>query len=168
VSQASEEIVEAWLKEKGYFIMRNIRLKRNKEIDFLAIHLEGGCEPLRERCHIEVQASPYSRAISKPYWPPESYADWLVRRKFEDDIVKAEVTKRLGNDYQKVLVLGSYGRTKPSKEERNKLIKEIERRGVKVIKFEDVLNQVQKSLGTGTYAQPSLRILQYFKFMKNW
>jgi len=168
VSQASEEIVEAWLKEKGYFIMRNIRLKGNKEIDFLAINLDGGYEPLGKRCHIEVQVSPYSRAIEKPYWPPEEWAKQLAKRKFEDEAVRAEVVRRLGGDYQKVLVLGSYGRTKPNKRERDRLIKEIEKRGVRVIKFETVLNQVLKALTTRTHTQPSLQVLQYFKFMKEW
>jgi len=39
MSEAGEEIVEYWLNLKGYFIMKNLKIRRNKEIDFLAITL---------------------------------------------------------------------------------------------------------------------------------
>lgn len=61
MDQASEEIVETWLNLKGYFTMRNITLKGDKEIGFLAISLNEA--PLGKRCRVEVQASPYSRVI---------------------------------------------------------------------------------------------------------
>lgn len=168
MSMAGEEIVEVWLNHKGYFVMRNVRVKGGREIDFLAFAPKGGCEELGERCHVEVQASPYARVIGKPFYPPEEWAEKLVARKFNHKDVMAEAEKWFGKDYEKILVLGSYGRIEPDKEERERLIRKVEELGVRVVKFEKVLTEVLDSLGTGTYTQPSLRILQFLKFMEKW
>ena len=65
MSEAGEEIVEYWLNLKGYFIMKNLKIRRNKEIDFLAITLGEPDEMLDKKAHIEVHASAYSRAIGR-------------------------------------------------------------------------------------------------------
>jgi len=48
LSEAGEDVVEYWLFSKGYFIMRNLRVKKNREIDFLAITLSKLDERLGE------------------------------------------------------------------------------------------------------------------------
>lgn len=45
MSEASEDVVEYWLFSKGYFIMRNLKVKKNREIDFLAITLSNRENP---------------------------------------------------------------------------------------------------------------------------
>jgi hypothetical protein len=40
-----------------------------------------------------------------------------------------EVAKRLGEDYNRVLILGSYGRFKPDREASSKLINELKKAG---------------------------------------
>ena len=168
MSEAAEEIVEAWLKQRGYFVMRNIRLRKNKEIDFLAIRLREDRKEVEKKCHIEVQVSPYSRAIGKPFWPPECWAEDYIKKKFDDEDVREEVKRKLGKNYERVLILGSYGQQKPNKAERMRLIKEFEIRGIRVVKFEDVLKEVMESLGTETHREPSIKTLQLIKFMKEW
>lgn len=167
MSEASEEVVEYWLNSKGYFIMKNLKIKKNKEIDFLAITLGEPDERLGERAHIEVHASAFSRAISEKY-APSPYAERFVKKKFEDDVVRNEVIKRLGKDYKKVVIWGSYGRREPNKKDREELFREFKKRGIVVIKFEDVLKEVEDKIGTGLYTHPALRMIQYYKFKDKW
>jgi hypothetical protein len=163
LSEASEEVVEYWLNVvKGFFTIRDLKVG-NREIDFLAVKLDGEDPILGSRAHVEVHVSAYARAIS--YWPPRSQAPNVVK-KFER--VKAEVTKRLGEGYNRVFIFGSYGRFKPDREARAEFIDELERLGVKVVKFEDVLKEVQDSLTTSAYTRPALRMIQYYKYIPEW
>lgn len=167
MSEASEEVVEYWLNAvKGFFTIRGLKVG-NREIDFLAVKLDGEDPILGSKAHVEVHAPAYSRVIDSPYWPPESQAQRLAK-KFTEKHVRAEVTKRLGGDYRMVLVLGSYGRYRPNREARSKLIHELERLGVKVVKFEDVLREVQESITTAMYTRPALRVIQYYKYISEW
>ena len=119
MSEASEEVVEYWLNAvKGFFTIRGLKVG-NREIDFLAVRLDGGDPILGSKAHVEVHAPAYARAIGSQYWPPESQAQRLAK-KFTEKHVRAEVAKRLGGDYRMVLVLGSYGRYRPDKEARSK------------------------------------------------
>jgi cytosine/adenosine deaminase-related metal-dependent hydrolase len=74
----------------------------------------------------------YSRAIGSPYWPPESQAQRLAR-KFDEEHVRAEVKRRLGEGYSRALILGSYGRFEPEKEARSKLINALQKLGIRVV-----------------------------------
>ena len=167
MSEASEEVVEYWLNVvKGFFTIRGLKVG-NREIDFLAVKLDGEDPILGSRAHVEVHAAAYSRVIGAPYWPPESQAERLAK-KFDEAHVKAEVTRRLGEGYSRVLILGSYGKVKPEKEARFKLIDALQRFGIRVVKFEDVLRDVQDSLTTATYIRPALRMIQYYKYIPEW
>ena len=164
MSEASEEVVEYWLNVvKGFFTIRGLKVG-NREIDFLVVKLDGKDFFLGSKAHVEVHAPAYARAIGSPYWPPKSQAQRLAK-KFYEEHVKAEVVKRLGEGYSKVLVLGSYGRLKPEREARLKLIQELEKLGVKVVRFEDVLKEVQESITTAMYTRPALRMIQYYKYI---
>lgn len=66
---------------------------------------------LGKRAHVEVHVAAYPRAIAEPYWPASAMAKRLAR-KFNEPHVRAEVLRRLKESYNKVLVSGSYGRTK--------------------------------------------------------
>jgi len=168
MSEAGEEIVEYWLNSKGYFIMKNLKIRRNKEIDFLAITLGEPDERLTEKAHIEVHVAAYSRAIGGGYWPPPVYAERIVKTKFEDPAVVEEVVRRLGEGYSKAAIWGSYGRRKPDREARKALFHELEKRGVTVIPFEKVLEDVERKIGTGMHVHPALRTIQYYKFRNEW
>jgi len=168
MSEAGEEIVEYWLNSKGYFIMKNLKIRRNKEIDFLAITLGEPDEMLTKKAHIEVHVAAYSRAIGGGHWPPSTYAERIVKTKFEDPVVVEEVVKRLGEGYGKVAIWGSYGRRKPDREARKALFDELGKRGVTVIPFEEVLEEVEGKIGTGMHMHPALRTIQYYKFKPEW
>ena len=133
MSEASEDVVEYWLNVvKNYFTMKNLKIKRNKEINFLAVTLGEPDRRLGSKVHVEVHVPAYSRAIKgspeKPVWPPSEYAERIVRSKFEDPVVVSEVVRRLGEGYRKVAVWGSYGRNRPDREARKTLFEELERR----------------------------------------
>jgi hypothetical protein len=167
LSEASEEVVEYWLNVvRGFFTIRGLKVG-NREIDFLAVKLDGEDPILGSRAHVEVHVAAYSRAIGSPYWPPESQAQRLAR-KFDEEHVRAEVKRRLGEGYSRALILGSYGRFEPEKEARSKLINALQKLGIRVVKFEDVLKEVQGSLTTATYTRPALRMIQYYKYIPKW
>jgi hypothetical protein len=173
LSEAGEDVVEYWLNVvKGYFTMKDLKIKRNKEIDFLAVTLGEPDRRLGSKAHVEVQVGAYSRAIKgrpeRPVWPPLEYAERIVRSKFEDPAVVSEVVRRLGEDYRKVAVWGSYGRNRPDREARRILFEELEGRGVTVVGFEEVLREVEESIGTGMYTNSALRMIQYYKYMREW
>jgi hypothetical protein len=165
LSEASEEVVEYWLNVvRGFFTIRGLKVG-NREIDFLAVKFDGEDPVLGSKAHVEVHVSAYSRAIG--YWPPQPQAQ-RVLRKFDEKHVKAEVTKRLGEGYGRVFIFGSYGRLKPDKKARSEFIDALEKLGVKVVKFEDVLKEVQDSLTTASYTRPALRMIQYYKYIPEW
>ncbi|MEM2841629.1 MAG: hypothetical protein QXN62_08745 [Candidatus Bathyarchaeia archaeon] len=172
MSEASEDVVEYWLSSMDYFTMRNRKVRRNKEIDFLAITLGKPDGRLGSRTHIEVHVGAFSRAIKsrsdRPVWPPSAYAERLVRSKFEDPDVVGEVIKMLGEDYRRVAVWGSYGRTRPDREAREELFKELEKRGITVVRFEELVREVEKKIGTGMHSNPAIRMIQYYKYMQEW
>jgi hypothetical protein len=136
-------------------------------VDFLAVTSGDEDSILGRRAHVEVQVAAYSRAIGKSYWPPSNMAQ-RFKKKFDEPHVKAEVTRRLGEDYRRVLVLGSYGRTKPDRGARRELIKELKKLGITVIGFENILEEVQNSLTTASYTRPALRMIQHYKFIPKW
>jgi len=167
VSEASEEVVEYWLNVvRGFFTIRGLKVG-NREIDFLAVKLDGEDPILGSRAHVEVHVAAYSRAIDKPYWPPSSQAERLSR-KFHEKHVMNEVVKRLGEGYRRVLVLGSYGRYKPDSAARTELIRELEKQGITVVKFEEILKEVEGSITESFYTRPALRMIQYYKYIREW
>lgn len=167
VSEAGEEVVEHWLNVvKGFFTIKGLKVG-NREIDFLAVKLDGEDPILGSRAHVEVHVAAYSRAIGKPYWPPSGQAEQLCK-KFYEKHVEDEIVKRLGEDYRRVLVLGSYGRYKPDSVARAELIEELEKRGITVVKFEEVLKEVEASITESFYTRPALRMIQYYKYMREW
>jgi hypothetical protein len=44
----------------------------------------------------------------------------------------------------------------------------LEGRGVTVVGFEEVLREVEESIGTGMYTNSALRMIQYYKYMREW
>lgn len=86
MSEAGEDVVEYWLFSKGYFIMRNLKVKKNREVDFLVITFSKPDERLGEKAHIEVHVATYSRAIS---YPIPVIVD-RIAKKFEDKYIKEE------------------------------------------------------------------------------
>jgi hypothetical protein len=165
LSEASEEVVEYWLNiVKGFFTIRGLKVG-NWEVDFLAVKLDGEDPILGSKAHVEAHVPAYSRAIG--YWPPRSQAE-KVAKKFTEEHVRVEVRKRLGEGYSRVFILGSYGRFKPEREARSEFIGELEKLGVRVVKFEVVLKEVQDSLTTAAYTRPALRMIQYYKYIPEW
>lgn len=68
----AEEIVSLWLKQRGFFIMNEVKVGyRGKEIDFLAFDPKDG-----RRVHVEVHASVRPLAPLRP-WGPAKYGKWI-------------------------------------------------------------------------------------------
>ncbi len=100
-----EQIVEAYVRYvKGWFTMSNIKCKRNKEIDLLAVDLDGN------KYHIET-------TIYLDNWPLEIdergrknvvTVEWYAEYKFLDEAVLEKVREIFKisnlNEYKRILV----------------------------------------------------------------
>ena len=147
---ATEEIVRFYLNTHGYFTMDSIRLPKNREIDILAINLEG------KKLHVEVQVSvrfanytDSAEKIARDFW----------EHKFE--AVKDEVINRLGPDYERLLIIGEV--TYKNKDISVEFMDECEKLGIQVNLFKHTLQIVSESLGTHTYLNPVIKAVQLMK-----
>ncbi len=129
----AEEIVSIWLELQEFFLIRNVRYGRNKEIDILAING-------KEKRHIEVQVSSNPLAILSDK-VDISDADFIggaqkyYEKKFNNPETLKITNKLLGRRYQRYLVLGNF------KSREN--IDELRKLGVMIIPFEQVIADIK-------------------------
>lgn len=153
---AAEEIVKYWYQSRGYFVMESIRLERGREIDLLAIKLSPDKKRVLERIHVEIQVS--NNSINSR--PVKEQAKEYHAKKFL--AVRKGVVIHFGKDYKMVEVRGemSFGR----RGTRSEYIKLREKKGVKVIPFESILQEVVTYLTTETQSNPVIQAIQLNKF----
>ena len=136
-----EDVISCWLHSKGYFLIQNLKVGL-KEIDILAVKLSGN--KIVEKAHIEVQCSDKPICILGHKYVYEKDVkkgiDIFMIRKFDDKKVVAFIENIIGEGYEKWLITG--------KQKDEKSIKEIKRRGVRVVRvwdiFEKLLQQRRK------------------------
>jgi hypothetical protein len=147
--EPAEEIVGLWLQQQGFFVMRGIRTKGGKEIDFLAINLEG------KRVHVESHVSVFPLGPLRP-WGPARYGkkplEWRVEQYYKkkfvgrvkektgrllDRCIEEKAKEKLGGEYEKWLVLGKVT------DDVDQLKREFEKHGVKVFLFENILKNIR-------------------------
>ncbi len=137
-----KSIVNVWLNKNGFFVVNDINAG-NRVIDILAIKQKDGLKIQ----HVEIMCS-----ISGVITGGEK-KDLL--RKFDDanvvKQVKAKIKNYLGAEanYERVLVTTS----------------DVDLKGVKVIKFDDVLLDVVKDLDTQYYKNSVVRTMQLLKYL---
>lgn len=144
----AEEIVKYWLQSKGYFLQSSIRLPKNKEIDILVMHPETS-----ERLHVEV-------SVSVRMANYKENAQELAKGFYENKFlaIQDKVASRLGDSYKKQLVVGRV--SFKNKNIREEFVKECEKLGVEVLKFEDILGEVSGQLSTHSHLNPVIKTVQ--------
>jgi len=151
------------LNTNGFFIYNNIKVGQNKEVDLLAIQLEKG--NLKRFLHVEVHCSiSPSRRLDELKSVEKNVLNF-IKKTFDDQLISKKIQEMISKysdnqDYEKVLVLGSL-----SKQSRKKVISELEKKGVKVIRFEEILFEVLLKLDRQVYKSETIRTLQLVKFL---
>jgi len=142
-----KEIVNLWLNKKGFFTINDINAGKNKVIDLIAIKLTNG--KLDRVEHIEVNCSISSTIVDK------DINEYI--KKFEDKTVikkvKQVIKDFVGTDfsYEKTLVLTSH--------------KNINLKGINVLKFDDILYDVIDNIDKQNYRNTTVRIIQLIKYL---
>src|SRR3989344_2165578 len=126
----AEEIVSMWLELQGFFLIRNVRYGRNKEIDIMAING-------KDKRHIEVQVSSkplaiLSDGVNISDKDAKGGALKYYKKKFDNPETLKITHKLLGKKYQRCLALGK------AKSEEN--IDELRRLGVVIIPFSQIVD----------------------------
>jgi hypothetical protein len=143
------------------FTMTNVRLGRGKEIDLLAFDPVSG-----EKFHIEVRIATGRgfriRMVDTQTKSGRKHRrglDTLNEIKFEPPIVVNSVKKIFGSsDYRKVLVVWEV-----QNEEVIKGAKDVY--SIEVWKLSDIMNEMMKEIGTRSYRDDVLRIVQLISKM---
>lgn len=160
--EPEREIVNWWLNRNGFFTLNNIKAGRNKEIGTLALKFK---EPDSSIQHIEVNCSvSYPRNLTLDKGPVEKSVGDYVNKKFDDSIVveviKKSIKELTGREkqYEKTIVLGNIAQAN-----KGRILKELKKKGIKVIGFEDILCEVMQNLDRQNYQSTTVRNLQLVK-----
>ncbi len=160
--EPEREVVNWWLNRRGFFTVNNIKASQNKEIGTLALKFDETGSRIQ---HIEVNCSistPTNLTLDRS--SPEKSVDIYVERKFDNEViinkVRNSVRKLTGKemDYEKAIVLGNIAHAN-----RERIIKLLEKKGVIVYKFEDILQEVMENLDKQNYQNATIRNLQLVK-----
>jgi len=161
--EPSEEIVVAWLNQKGFFTLNNYKVG-NKEIDVLAFKPRTG-----EKTHVEIGVSvnpvpPFGgiRKISKAPPLKERVKNYF-EKKFQgtNDRTTKAVKEIFGTpDYQKMLVVGLLN---PKYDTLEGLQQEFEKHHVKVVDFREVMKEIKITRTRYTDAREYIKLARFFK-----
>jgi len=161
--EPSEELVIAWLNQKGFFTLNNYRVG-NKEIDLLAWN------PItHEKQHVEISVSVNpvgsfygGRSISQTPTLNERVKAYFEKKyKGTNDRTANEVKKIFGTDeYQKVLIIGLLNE---KYDPFNKLQQEFAKYGVKVTNFKKVMEELTITKTRYTDARRYVQLERIFK-----
>ena len=152
---AEKEVVNFWLNRKGYFTINNLK-SGNKDMGILALKFDKGT--LTHIMHVEVSCS-----ISGFNEQNNSFEN-VIYGKFDDrsilDAIK-KYTKDMGNDInvENVAVFNSLPKA------RGETTKKLEKNGITIVEFEDVISDVMKELRTEYFKNDVIRTMQITKFL---
>ena len=157
MNDLAEEIVSMWLELQGFFLIRNIRYGRNKEIDILAING-------KDKRHIEVQVSSKPLAILSDGVKISDVAfkggaRKYFRKKFNNRKTLEITHKHLGKKYQRYLALGNY------KSKKN--IDELCKLGVIIIPFSQIVDEIKSKKFGSVRIVSADRYRQVFSFLSD-
>ena len=152
---AEKEIVNFWLNRKGYFTVNNLK-SGNKDIGILALKFDKGT--LTHIMHVEVNCSitGFSEQNNAIYG--------IIGDKFDDKNITAAIkkyTKEMSKDVEieNVAVLNSLPKDKDG------IIRRLEKNGIILVEFEDILSDVMKELKTEYFKNDVIRTMQITKFL---
>ncbi len=133
--EGENRIVELWLKQKGFSVISNINAGKNQIIDFIA---------LKDRViHVEVFVS---------------IAENIDERRIEDKFNNAQIRKKISSMFGKAENLAVVN----SSALNSSAFQELK---VKYLLFENVLEDVLKTLDQALYPDNIVRVLQILKYV---
>jgi len=152
---AEKEVVDFWFNRKGYFTVNNLK-SGNKDIGILALKFDKGV--LNHIMHVEINCSITG-------FNEQNYAiDRVIDEKFDDKNIAVAIkkyTKDMSKDVEieNVVVLNSLPKDK------DEIIRKLEKNGIVMVEFEDILSDVMKELKTEYFKNDVIRTMQISKFL---
>ena len=152
---AEKEVVNFWLNRKGYFTVNNLK-SGNKDIGILALKFDKGT--LTNIMHVEVSCS------ITGFNEQSNIIDSVIDEKFNDGNIVAAIkkhTKDMNEDIEteNIVVLNSLPK------DRSEITKKLEKSGIIMFEFEDILSDVMKELKTEYFKNEVIRTMQITKFL---
>ena len=152
---AEKEVVNFWLNRKGYFTVNNFK-SGNKDVGILALKFYKGT--LTNIMHVEVSCS------ITGFNEQSNIIDRVIDEKFNDGNIAAAIkkhTKDMSKDIktENVVVLNSLPK------DRDEITKKLEKDGIIMFEFEDILSDVMKELKTEYFKNDIVRTMQITKFL---
>ena len=152
---AEKEVVNFWLNRKGYFTVNNLK-SGNKDVGILALKFDKGT--LTNIMHVEVSCS------ITGFNEQSNIIDRVIDEKFNDGNIAAAIkkhTKDMSKDIktENVVVLNSLPK------DRDEITKKLEKNGIIMFEFEDILSDVMKELKTEYFKNDIVRTMQITKFL---
>ena len=152
---AEKEVVNFWLNRKGYFTVNNLK-SGNKDIGILALKFDKGT--LTNIMHIEVSCS------ITGFNEQSNIIDKIINEKFNDHNIAVEIKKYTKDmdeniETENIVVLNSLPK------DRSEITKKLEKNGIIMFEFEDILSDVMKELKTEYFKNDIVRMMQITKFL---
>ncbi len=152
---AEKEVVNFWLNRKGYFTVNNLK-SGNKDIGILALKFDKGT--LTNIMHVEVSCS------ITGFNEQSNIIDKVIDEKFNDGNIAAAIKKHTKDmneniETENIVVLNSLPK------DRNEITKKLEKNGIIMLEFEDILSDVMKEMKTEYFKNDVIRTMQITKFL---
>lgn len=161
---AEKEIINFWYNKNGFFTISNIKTASNKDAGILA--LRQNSDGINEICHVGIMCSITSN-IAEAANLGNSIGR-IIYEKFDDNSILDAIFSHLGQfnvprtsaRVIRKIVLGLL-----PKSQRSGIIHEFGKKGVEVIKFEDVLYDIFAGVDSQYYKNDVIRTIQLTKFL---
>jgi uncharacterized protein (UPF0297 family) len=159
-----KELLNFWLHKNDFFTINSIKAGKNKEINIIALKIKEG--QIHKVQQIEVVSSISNiSSLTLDQSDAEKSVNDFISRKFEDEFIKQTVKEKikefgkLVDEYERVVIMGRL-----AKVNRDRTIELLEQKGVKVIKYEDVLFEILSSVDKQDYNE-IIRTTQLLKYL---
>src|SRR3989338_2676574 len=152
---AEKEVVNFWLNRKGDFTVNNLK-SGNKDIGILALKFNKGT--LTNIMHVEVSCS------IAGFNEHDNLIDRVIDERFNDDSIATAIKKYTKDmkdniETENIVVLNSLPK------DREEIAKKLEKNGIIMFEFEDILSDVMKELKTEYFKNDIVRTMQITKFL---
>jgi len=140
-------IIEQYLQHfRSFFTRTNIRLKRGKEIDILAVDAFG-----LDRYHIECRVATTRQFKLVPGDAPKKGLDWLLKEKFDHPFVSSDISSVFKtSDYKRVLVVWDAS---------NEALEEAKKKNLEIWKMPEILKEMSRNIRGKGHRDDILRVI---------
>ena len=159
-----KELLNFWLHKNDFFTINSIKAGKNKEINIIALKIKEG--QVHQVQQIEVVSSISNiSSLTLDQSDAEKSVNDFISRKFDDGSIRETIRDKIKefgkivDEYEKVIIIGRI-----AKVNRDKTIELLEDRGIKVIRYEDVLYDILSSVDKQDYNE-IIRTTQLLKYL---